>query len=99
MAEISGEELGAILSGDPEELDVHLHLVERDIEIDGHRVTVHCHCLTADANGRVKVKRLAEFMRNAAADYAIPRKRIKEAMARDARFHSTSAVSKLHQEA
>jgi hypothetical protein len=38
-------------------------------------------------------------MRNAAADYAIPRKRIKEAMARDARFHSTSAVSKLHQEA
>ncbi|MBB2796822.1 UNVERIFIED_ORG: hypothetical protein GGD58_005740 [Rhizobium pisi] len=99
MAEITGEELDAILSGDPEELGVHLHLVERDIEIEGHKVTVHCHCLTTDANGKVKVKRLAEFMRNAAADYAIPRKRIEEARERDARFRSTSAVSKLHQEA
>lgn len=99
MAEITGEELDTILSGDPEELGVHLHLVERDVEIDGHKVTVHCHCLTADANGRVKVQRLVEFMRNAAADYAIPRKRIEEARARDARFRSTSAVSKLHQEA
>lgn len=99
MAEITGEVLDAILSGDPEELGVHLHLVERDIEIEGHKVTVHCHCLTTDANGKVKVKRLAEFMRNAAADYAIPRKRIEEARERDARFRSTSAVSKLHQEA
>lgn len=99
MAEITGEVLEAILSGDPEELGVHLHLVQRDIEIEGHKVTVHCHCLTTDANGKVKVKRLAEFMRNAAADYAIPRKRIEEARERDARFRSTSAVSKLHQEA
>lgn len=99
MAEITSAELDAILSGDPEELGVHLHLVERDIEIEGHKVTVHCHCLAADANGRVKVKRLAAFMRNAAADYAIPRKRIEEARERDARFRSTSAVSKLHQEA
>lgn len=99
MAEITGEVLDAILSGDPEELGVHLHLVGRDIEIKGHKVTLHCHCLTTDANGKVKVKRLAEFMRNAAADYAIPRKRIEEARERDARFRSTSAVSKLHQEA
>lgn len=99
MAEITGEVLDAILSGDPEELGVHLHLVGRDIEIEGHKVTLHCHCLTTDANGKVKVKRLAEFMRNAAADYAIPRKRIEEARERDARFRSTSAVSKLHQEA
>lgn len=99
MAEISGAELDAILSGDPDELDVHLRLVERDLEIDGHKVTVHCHCLTTDANGRVKVKRLVEFMRNAVADYAIPRKRIEEARQRDAKFRSTSAVSALHQEA
>lgn len=99
MAEITDLELEEILSGDPEELGVHLHLVERDIEIEGHKVTVHCHCLTTDANGRVKVKRLAEFMRNAAADYAIPRRRIEEARQRDAKFRSTSAVSALHQEA
>ena len=99
MTEITTEELDAILSGDPEELGVHLHLVEQNIEIEGHKVTVHCHCLTTDANGRIKVKRLVEFMRNAAADYAIPRQRIEEAKVRDARFRSTSAVSKLHQEA
>ncbi|MGX5839931.1 HamA C-terminal domain-containing protein [Mesorhizobium sp. ArgA1] len=99
MPEITGAELDMILSGDPEELDLHLRLVDRDIEIDGHKVTVHCHCLTTDANGRVRVKRLVEFMRNAAADYAIPRKRIEEARQRDAKFHSTAAVSALHQEA
>jgi len=99
VAGFTSEELDAILSGDPEELGVHLHLVERDIEIEGHRVTVHCHCLATDANGKVKVKRLAEFMRSAAADYAIPRKRIEEAKERDARFRSTSAISKLHHEA
>lgn len=99
MVQITGEELDAILSGDPEELDVHLHLVERDIAVDGHKVTVHCHCLTTDANGRVKVRRLVEFMRNVAADYAIPRKRVEEARQRDAKYRSTSAVSALHQEA
>lgn len=99
MGEITNEELLEILSGDPEELGVHLHLVERDVHIDGHKVTIHCHCLATDANGRVKVKRLAEFMRNAAADYAIPRRRIKEAKERDEKFRSVSAVSKIHREA
>lgn len=99
MVEITGAELDAILSGDPDELGVHLSLVDRDVEIEGHRVTAHCHCLVADANGKIKVRRLAEFMRNAAADYAIPRKRIEEARKRDAQFRSTSAVTKLHQEA
>ncbi|GGB13429.1 hypothetical protein GCM10011491_46440 [Brucella endophytica] len=45
MAEITGAELDAILSGDPDEIGVHLHLVERDVEIDGHKVRVYCHCL------------------------------------------------------
>lgn len=38
MAEITGAELDAILSGDPDELGVHLHLVARDIVIDGHKL-------------------------------------------------------------
>ena len=99
MAEITSAELDAILSGDPDELGVHLHLVERDIVIDGHKVTVYCHCLTTDGNGKVKIKRLTEFMRHAAADYAIPRNRIEEARQRDAKFRSTSAVAALHEKA
>lgn len=99
MAEITSAELDAILSGDPEELDKHLQLVERDVVIDGHKVTVYCHCLTTDGNGKVKVKRLAEFMRHAAADYAIPRSRLEEARQRDARFRSTTSVAALHERA
>lgn len=47
------------MSGDPDELDVHLQLVERDVEVDGCAVKVHCHCMTVDGNGRVRPKRLS----------------------------------------
>ena len=99
MTELTSAELDAILSGDPEELGVHLHLVEQDMKLDGHSITMHCHCLTVDANGRVKLQRLVEFMRYAAADYAIPRRRIEEARERDARLRSTAAISKIHEDA
>ncbi|WDR00858.1 DUF1837 domain-containing protein [Devosia sp. J2-20] len=99
MAEFTAEELTKILSGDPEELGVHLQLVQRDVLIDGQKVKIHCHCLTSDANGKVKPKRLAEFMRDAVADYAIPRSKRDEAAKRDQKFKSTCAVAALHQQA
>jgi hypothetical protein len=89
----------AVLVGDPDELDVHLCLVERDIEVAGSRVKMHCHCLAVDGNGRVNVARLAEFMRSAAADYAIPRSELARAKARDGQFRSTSATIQLYQRA
>jgi hypothetical protein len=52
-----------------------------------------------DGNGRVKPERLAEFMRNAIADYAIPKSKLNEARARDAKYKSGSAVAVLHHEA
>ena len=73
----------AILAGDPDELEVHLQLIERDVLIDGHRVKIHCHCLTVDGNGRVRPQRLAEFMRHSLADYAVPRSQLEKARARD----------------
>ena len=87
------------MTGDPESLDVHLALVERDVLIDGHLVKIHCHCLTVDGNGRVQPRRLAEFMRNAVADYAIPRSKLAEAKARDAKYNSTEAVTALVEQA
>jgi hypothetical protein len=91
--------LEAILAGDPDELEVHLQLIERDVLIDGHRVKIHCHCLTVDGNGRVRPQRLAEFMRHSLADYAVPRSQLEKARARDIKFKSTSAVAALHQQA
>ncbi len=99
LSNISVHDLSNALTGDPEALDVHLELIERDVIIDGQHVKIHCHCLTVDGNGRVQPHRLAEFMRNAVADYAIPRSKLKKAKERDQKFNSTEAVSALHDQA
>ena len=99
MNEITIEDFTAILTGDPEELDVHLELVERDMEINGKKIKVHCHCLVRDGNNRVKVRRLAEFMRNSIADYAIPRSKLEAARKRDLKYNSSAAVSAIHNQA
>lgn len=95
MPTITPNDLESIIIGNPEALEVHLTLVERDVSIDGHLVKIHCHCLSVDGNGRVQPHRLAEFMRNAVADYAIPRSKLTEAKARDNKFNSTEAVTEL----
>ena len=99
MNGITLEDFNAILTGDPEELDVHLELVERDIELDRKKIKVHCHCLVRDGNNKVNVRRLAEFMRNSVADYAIPRSKLDAARERDLKYKSTAAVSALHSQA
>lgn len=99
LSSITAADLTAALTGDPEALDVHLALVERDVLIDGHAVKIHCHSLTVDGNGRVQPGRLAEFMRNAVADYAIPRSQLAKAKARDEKYNSTDAVAALVEQA
>ncbi len=99
LSSITAADLTAALTGDPEALDVHLSLVERDVVIDGCQVKIHCHCLTVDGNGRVQPRRLAEFMRNAVADYAIPRSQLAKAKARDIKYNSTEAVTALVEQA
>ncbi|SNS01605.1 protein of unknown function [Methylobacillus rhizosphaerae] len=95
MSTITAADLASALTGDPEALEVHLTLVERDLVIDGHLIKIHCHCLSVDGNGRIQPHRLAELMRHAAADYAIPRSKLSAAKARDSKFNSTEAVSEL----
>jgi hypothetical protein len=99
LSTITLDALNAALTGDPEALNVHLELVERDLDIDGLQVKIHCHCLVVDGNGKVQPRRLAEFMRNAIADYAIPRDKLKKAKERDLKFNSTEAVTALHEQA
>jgi hypothetical protein len=99
LSNITAADLAAALTGDPEALDAHLSLVERDVAIDGCLAQIHCHCLTVDGNGRVQPRRLAEFMRNAVADYAIPRSQLAKAKARDTKFNSTEAVRALVEQA
>lgn len=95
LSKIDATVLEAALTGNPEALDAHLTIIERDVLITGQSVKIHCHCLAVDGNGRIQMRRLAEFMRNSAADYALPRSKVAEAKARDARFNSTEAISEL----
>lgn len=95
MSTITANDLESALTGNPEALEVHLTLVQRDVLVEGHSVKIHCHCLSVDGNGRVQPHRLAEFMRNAVVDYAIPRSKLADAKARDHRFNSTEAVTEL----
>lgn len=99
LSNITATDLIAAVTGNPEALDVHLELIERDVTMDGVLVKIHCHCLTVDGNGRVEPHRLAAFMRNAVADYAISRSKLKEAKERDAKYNSTEAVADLLEEA
>lgn len=95
LSTITATDLEAALTGDPEALDVHLTLIERDIKVAGQSVKIHCHCLAVDGNGKIQLHRLAQFMRNAATDYAIPRSKVAAAKARDTKFNSTEAVAEL----
>lgn len=99
LSGITAEDLNSALSGDPEALEVHLELIERDVAIDGHVVKIHCHCLTVDANGQVQPQRLAEFMRNAVATYAIPRAKMAKARERDLKYKNSEATAALHEQA
>ena len=99
LSNVLPSDLSSIVAGDPEELGVHLQLVKQDVSMEECAARLHCHCLTVDGNGRVKPARLAEFMRNAIVDYAIPKSRLDEARTRDAKFKSGSAVAALHHEA
>lgn len=95
LSTITATDLEAALTGNPEALDVHLTLIERDVAVAGQSVKIHCHCLAVDGNGKIQLHKLAQFMRNAATDYAIPRSKVAEAKARDAKFNSTEAVAEL----
>jgi Cap4 SAVED domain len=99
MSTISSNDLQSIVAGDRSELDVHLSLIEKDVQIEGKKIRIHCHCLTVDGNGRVSPRLLAEFLRNSIADYAIPKSRMQAARNRDIQFKSSSATSALHHEA
>ncbi|WPZ14613.1 DUF1837 domain-containing protein [Nitratireductor rhodophyticola] len=79
--------------------DVHLKELGVAAEIEDTKTRVHCYRLPIDANGRVRYKPLAEFLRERIVDYAIPRKRIDDAKRHLNETGSTALLSKLEKEA
>ncbi|MCW7755435.1 DUF1837 domain-containing protein [Desulfobotulus sp. H1] len=79
--------------------DVHLKILKDFIPVSDCNTKVHCYRLPIDANGRVRFKPLAEFLKDRIVDYAIPRNRIDAAKEELNRTGSTAALIKLQREA
>lgn len=80
-------------------IDTHLVCLNRDIQVGETKTKLHCYFLPVDAHGRIRMKPLAEFLRDQIIDYAIPRKTIQEAVDQANTTGSASALSSLHERA
>lgn len=94
-----GSALRASLRGKSTKLDAHLVCLERNIEVLPTKTKLHCFFPQIDGNGRVRVKPLAEFLRDQIIDYAIPRKTIAAALREVEQTGSTAPLSHLHERA
>lgn len=96
-------DLGAALRGALSRASVniltHLVCLERDIQVGATKTKLHCYFLPVDANGRIRMKPLAEFLRDRIVDYAIPRKTIQAAIDQANETGSVAALSHLHERA
>lgn len=89
---------GALRRGSAK-IDTHLICLERDIQVGQTKTKLHCYFLPVDAHGRIRMKPLAEFLRDQIIDYAVPRKTILEAVEQVNETGSTAALSSLHERA
>lgn len=79
--------------------DTHLKIIEDETKIEGTNTTVHTYRLPLDAHGRVRYKPLADYLRDRILDYAIPRRRIKEAAKQLEETGSAALIGRLQHEA
>ena len=88
-----------LVRGERTDLASLLYDVEVHTELDGTRVTFHCHCLRLDGNGRPRVTDLVAAICDYTLDFAIPRSAIAEALSEASRTGSTRALVHLGTEA
>lgn len=86
------EALTRLARGTPTALSGLLHDVESHVDVDGTKVTAHCHCLKLDGNGRPRTEDLVKVIAEHVLDYAIPRSQIREA---DEEYQKTRSTQKL----
>ena len=84
---------------EPSIIEAHLNVVQRDLVVAGTKTLVHCYAPTLDGNGRLRIKALAEFMRDRVIRFVIPRKDIQAAEAAKKNSDDMSAYFRLHERA
>lgn len=80
-------------------IDTHLICLQRDISVGKTRTRLHCYFLPVDGNGRIRMKPVAEFLRDQIIDYAIPRRTIRNAYDQAQSTGSMASISHLHEKA
>jgi len=68
-----------LLRDDGGTLQSYFHEIQLNSLIEDTKTTCHIHCLNLDGNGRPRVDALVAFLAYKVIDYAIPRKKIREA--------------------
>lgn len=94
-----GESLARLARGTPKVLTNLLHDVEVNAFINGTRVSCHCHAIKLDAQGKPRVRDLVQVICDNVLDFAIPRRRISEAIAELQATGSSSKFAHLTREA
>lgn len=81
--------------GNGQELDPYINNIHEEFDFDDTRATIRCFSVALDGNGLPVTKQLAEYLCDFIVDYAIPRSRIQEAMAKDKQRNSSAEMTKL----
>jgi hypothetical protein len=91
--------LERVARGDPSDLESVLHTVEKDIVVQGTRISMHTHCIALDGNQRPRVGEFARQLAQYVTEYSIPRSRINAAYAHRERTGMSNLVNRLNNEA
>jgi hypothetical protein len=93
------ELLKRLARGVSADLSALLYDIERHVLVQGTNVTIHCHCLQLDGNGRPRIQALVEAVAEHVLDYAIPRSEYRAAREEADKTGSSQKVVRLHTKA
>lgn len=81
------------------DLDPFLFKLERDVTVKDAKARLHAYFLPIDASGNFRIEALAEYLRDRVVDYAIPKRRIEEALREQQETGSTAPILRLERQA
>lgn len=87
--------LEKLVRNDGDTIYSYFYELKSNYKIEGTNASCHFHCINLDGNGRPKVESLVEFLMTKLIDYAIPRKKIHEAMEHQRETGSAQKSAKL----
>ena len=80
-------------------IDTHLICLERDIQVGQTKTKLHCYFLPVDGNGRIRMKPLAEFLRDQSSITPFRARRFRRLSIKSKRPVSRQLLSNLHERA